>query len=110
MTKYCEFTDLKDADPSLRNSILTSCLLHLFNGKQNKFMPLQHITKAEALAVLVRAIDKAQDETAQPRYSNYHKKALELGLTKQTDIKQLEQAVSRYEIALLLYRASKLKK
>jgi hypothetical protein len=110
MTKYCEFTDLKDADPSLRNSILTSCLLHLFNGKQNKFFPLQHLSKAEALAVLVRSIDKAQDETLQPRYSAYHKRALELKLTKQTDIKQLEAPLSRYEMALLLYRASKIKK
>lgn len=109
MTKYCEFTDLKDADPSLRNSILTSCLLHLFHGKQNKFFPLQNISKAEALAVLIRAVDGIQDEVAQPRYIWYHKKALELKLTKQSDSKQLESPLSRYEMALLLYRASKKK-
>jgi hypothetical protein len=78
MTKYCEFNDLKDADPSLRNSILTSCLLHLFNGKQNKFSPLQKLSKAEAITVLVRAIDKVQDENTTPWYKNYHTKALGL--------------------------------
>lgn len=109
MTKYCEFSDLNNADPSLKNSILTSCLLHLFNGKQNKFMPLQKLTKAEAITVLIRAIDKQQEENITPWYKNYYTRALDLKLTKETDISKLELPITRYEMALLLYRASQKK-
>jgi hypothetical protein len=30
VSKYCAFTDLDDADPTLKNAILESCLLNLF--------------------------------------------------------------------------------
>jgi hypothetical protein len=110
MTKYCEFKDITAADPSLRNAMLTSCLLWLFHGKDGNFMPLKDLSKAEALAVLVRTIDKKQDESTVPWYKNYHSRALKLWLTKQKSLDGLEQSVSRYELALLLFRASQMKK
>ena len=30
VSKYCAFTDLDEADPTLKNAILESCLLNLF--------------------------------------------------------------------------------
>ncbi|MDP2669998.1 MAG: hypothetical protein Q8O99_03220 [bacterium] len=33
-SRYCSFDDLQDADPTLKNAILQSCLLRLFKGNQ----------------------------------------------------------------------------
>ena len=104
MTKYCEFDDLEKADASLRNSILVSCLLNLFHGSNGMFFPDQSLTKAQALAVLVRALEGYQPEDLEPRWYYYHARALELGLTKEQDVNSLDKPITRYEIALMLYR------
>ena len=52
--KYCFFDDLENADPSLKNSILESCMLGIFNGSGGYFFPDQVFTKAQAIAVLMR--------------------------------------------------------
>lgn len=106
MTKYCEFDDLEDADPTLRNALLQSCLLHLFHGSNGKFFPQQQLTKAQALTVLIRALEGNQPEDVEPRWHYYHIRAKELGLTKETNEMLLDMPVSRYEIALLLARAA----
>ena len=78
----------------------------LFKGSAGKFMPTDPMTKAASLTVLVRAMVGAQDENVQPWWKNYFEKARELGLTKETDPMALDRSITRYEIALLLYRAS----
>lgn len=48
------------------------------------------------------------DETSQPRWINYFTKAQELGLTKETNMTRFQNPVSRYELALILYRFKKI--
>jgi hypothetical protein len=105
MTKYCEFDDLSNADPSLRNSILVSCLLNLFHGSNGQFFPQEPLTKAQAVAVLIRALEGYQPEDLDPWWYYYHARAVELGVTNEQDVTKLDKPVSRYEMALMLYRA-----
>lgn len=56
MKKYCEFDDLAQADKSLQNAILESCMLSLFKGSDGNFLPKKTLTKAEAVTVLIRAV------------------------------------------------------
>lgn len=48
------------------------------------------------------------DETSQPWWRNYFTKAQELGMTKETNIERFQNPVSRYELALILYRFKKI--
>ena len=105
-TKDCTFTDIDQADATLKDSIIESCQLGLFKGSNGKFMPKSILTKAQALAVLVRAVDGMKDETVEPWYKNYFEKAKELGLTRETNIAALEKNVNRYEAALLISRSA----
>jgi hypothetical protein len=45
------------------------------------------------------------EESVTPRWKNYFDRARWLGLTKELDVRDLDKPVTRYEIALLLYRA-----
>jgi hypothetical protein len=69
-------------------------------------MPFDTLTRAEALTVVIRTLRGKQDETTVPRWSNYHKLARQLGLTNENDVYSLDAPITRYEIALILWRAS----
>lgn len=107
LQKSCEFKDLKQADPTLQNSILFSCLLWIFQWYEGNFRPQDAMTKAEFLAVLVRSIGTySADETKRPRRQDYYTTAYEWWLTNETDPNAIDKTLTRYEVALLLYRAS----
>lgn len=105
----CDFSDIP-ADASLDEYVMLSCQLGLFKGSNGKFMPTANLTKAQLLAVLVRAIksaagEPAVSENATPRWSNYFTEAKALGLTKETNVNALDKPVTRYETLLMMYRA-----
>ncbi len=104
-TLVCDFKDINDADPTLKTFLTTSCQLGLFQGFEGKFMPQAPLTKAQALTVLSRAMDGKQDETQNPRRSIYFEKARQHNLTKETDVRNLDKKISRYEALLIQYRA-----
>lgn len=104
--KYCSFDDIDDADPTLKNSILVSCLLHLFKWSNGMFSPLESMTKAQVLAVLVRGIDGFRNENWAIWRQDYYEQSYERGLTREADPAKVDVPVSRYEMALLLVRAS----
>ncbi len=103
--KYCTFDDLEDADPSLKNNILNSCLLGIFQWTAGYFRPNDNFTKAQALAVLVRTLDEYKNEETLPWWINYFWKAQEMWLTTEKDPYSLDRPLRRYEMALLIYRA-----
>lgn len=63
ITKSCNFEDIDLADPTLKNDIIWSCKLGIFNWSKWKFMPKNTLTKAEAIAVLMRILVWKLDET-----------------------------------------------
>lgn len=105
-TGECQFNDLDSADQTLDESIVDACQMGLFEGSDGNFMPKQPLTKAQSIAVLIRALDGKKDENVSPWWKNYFTQARELGLTKETDVMALDREVTRYEIGLMLYRAS----
>lgn len=101
----CEFSDLKDADPTLKNSIQEVCNLWLMQGSNWKFSPKTTITKSQFITMLIRLYEwKRLDESWNPRWAQYFLKAGELWILNAWDISSFEWLLTRYEAALLFYR------
>ena len=104
-TNACEFSDLKDADPTLKSSIQEVCNLWLMQGSNGVFSPKTTITKSQFITMLIRLYEgKRLDESWNPRWANYFLKAWELGILNAWDISSFEGLLTRYEAALLFYR------
>ncbi len=105
-TKLCNFIDINNADYSLVPHIIKSCKLTILKwGADGYFLPLENLSKAQAITVIIRLFNNwLMDEWTTPRYRNYFEKAKELWLTKETQIESLERSLTRYELILLLYR------
>ncbi len=101
----CTFNDIWFADKTLVPSIESACLLWLFKWSWWSFKPFDQITKAEALTVLIRALTWFEDESVTPRWYNYHKEARQLWLTREENVLALDRPITRYEVALILFRA-----
>lgn len=101
----CSFSDGEEFDPSLASFIAQSCEWGIFYGSVGNFLPNKTLSKAEALTVLVRILEgKTSSEEVEPRWTYYFIKAKELGLTNETEVMAMDRPVTRYEIALLIYR------
>jgi hypothetical protein len=61
--QQCQFSDLDKARPDLKEVVIESCKLGIFQGYQGKFSPTGLIKNAEAVAVLVRIVDGMQVES-----------------------------------------------
>jgi hypothetical protein len=59
----CTFSDLDKARPDLKEVVIESCRLGIFQGNKGKFNPTGLMTNAEAVTVLVRIIDGHQSES-----------------------------------------------
>lgn len=105
MTASCDFSDLSVADYTLQKYITTSCQLGVLKGSKGMFMPAKTVTKAELATALVRMLDGNKSENVEPRYANYFTAAKNLGLTKDTSYANWDRPVTRYEAALMMYRA-----
>ncbi|MEF2175905.1 MAG: MG2 domain-containing protein [Candidatus Absconditabacteria bacterium] len=104
-SEHCKFSDINEADSTLRANISQACEMGIFKGTGGKFLPKQALTKAQALAVLVRITKGSQDENALPWRKNYFQISKEMGYTRETNVISLDRKVSRYEVGLLLFRA-----
>lgn len=105
-SRSCDFKDINQADSSLAKHIISSCKMWIFRWTSEwTYIPLWSITKAEALAVIVRMFkNNLLDESKNPRYLNYYLQAKKLWLTKESNIYSLNRPLTRYEMILLLYR------
>ncbi len=105
----CNFSDLP-ADTSLDEYVVLACQMGLVKGSQGKYSPTANITKAAVISIMMRGINAAADkaapsEAATPWWSDAAMQAKEAGITKETNIPGLDRPVTRYEVALMLYRA-----
>lgn len=101
----CLFSDSVNFSPYLAEDIYQSCTLGIFKWDSNRFYPLSPLTKAQTLVVLVRMFDdRSYSEETTPRFKNYYERAYHLGLVQDRNLANFERAVTRYEIALMVYR------
>lgn len=100
----CSFSDNANFDPSLSMHITQVCQWELFVGSEGEFMPQQTLTKAQAATVLVRMLEgKMSDESKNPWWSDYYKKAKAIGLTESSQ-DGFDEPISRRDVALFVYR------
>ncbi len=81
-SRACSFSDIDQADSTLKADIITSCQLGIFQGSKGMFDPKRNITLPEAIAVLMRVKYGKMDEinVAGHWYDNYLKQAEQDGL------------------------------
>ncbi len=91
------YKDMDLIDLTLTPSISRACGLGVMNGNNGYFHPRFGLTRGEALAVLIRAIDqKKQDETMTPWYQGYMDRAHTLGLVF-ANMKGFDEPITRGE-------------
>jgi hypothetical protein len=101
----CSFTDTNTADQTLVGYIENACKASIMKGTNGKFSPKATIKKAEFVTAMIRMFEgKKLDETGTPRWKNYFQKAQDMGIVSPADAITFEQAITRYEVALFLYR------
>jgi hypothetical protein len=56
------FSDINDSWSDLKDVVVESCRLGLFQGSKGKFTPKSQLTNAQAITVLVRLLAGNQSE------------------------------------------------
>ncbi len=101
----CVFKDISSADTSLVDYIGQVCNLGIMNWSNGYFNPKWVINKSEFIAAIMRLfVGGKLDETTSPRRLSYFNKAQELGMIGPADAVTFENPITRYEVALFLYR------
>lgn len=105
LTTTCIFLDSWMIAQNLLMDVTDSCKMWLFRWWNGWFYPKGGLTKAQSIVVLIRLFDnKIYTETSDPRFKTYYDRAYELGITKDRDLTNFNRDVTRYEIALMIYR------
>lgn len=101
----CNFTDLWWLDEIMKTYIENVCKKWLMKWWNGVFTPWENVTKAQFITSLIRMFEwKPLDETTSPRRKNYFDKAMELWIVSASDGVSFDNSVSRYEVALFIYR------
>lgn len=101
----CNFTDLWWLDETMKSYIENVCRKWLMKWWNWLFTPWENVTKAQFITSLIRMSEwKALDETTSPRWKNYFNKAMDLWIVSASDSIWFENPISRYEVALFIYR------
>ena len=101
------FNDIANADPTLIKYILNANILSLFKGNKWKFMPFNHLTKAQSLAVAMRMLTWILDENQNPWYNDYRYRAENLWFLENIKYSANtldNEDIIRWDVALILYR------
>ena len=100
----CEFSDVLSGS-EYKDAITRVCQYGIMAWSNDKFSPDQTVTKAEFVAMLIRLFDgKTLDETLNPRWTSYYKRAIEIGLISAQDTVTFTSEIARYDVATYLYR------
>ena len=105
----CTFSDSETFDPTLAPHIANVCKRWLFKWSDGKFMAQNTLTKAQSMAVLMRMFEwKMSYELQTPRWAQYYDKWKLIWLTNVDNINDFDHELTRYEIALMIYRLKNL--
>ena len=105
----CTFSDADSFDPSLAPYIADTCSYGIFRWSNGSFLAQKSLSKAEALTVLIRILEwELSSEEFTPWWTLYFVKAKNIALTNEADVNSLDRAITRREIALLMYRFKKI--
>ncbi len=106
LTNPCKANDLNSVDKKYQTDLETLCEYGIIQGENDKLLPKQGLTRAQAIVMAVRILDGPQRETisqGQHRAENHYKKARDLGIDTKTISVVKNQTISFQELINLLY-------
>lgn len=104
-TTSCAFDDISDADTSLTTYIQQVCNLGIMQWSNKQFSPKTTISKAQFISAMIRLFEsKRLNETKSPRRTEYFETAEHMGIVSPSDSITFDNVITRYEVALSLYR------
>ena len=105
----CKFSDINDSWSDLKDVVVESCKLGLFQWSKGKFTPKSQLTNAQAITVLVRLLAGNQSEAWQShRANNYYTKANELGILESVAMNSKDSIATRGNVGLIIYNGNNL--
>ncbi len=107
---YNLYSDIYNADPTLKDFIIYSYNMWLFKWHNGKFMPFNQLSQAQALAVTIRMLDWYLDEPSDSWYIYYFYRAQTYWILWETGIKYTQADntnITRWDMAIILYNAYK---
>lgn len=100
----CTFSDINQSRSDLKDIVVESCRLWLFQWSQGKFTPQNNLTNAQAITVLVRLMAGMQSEVwLTHRADNYYAKANELGVLDNVDMNNKNSIATRGNVGIIIY-------
>lgn len=100
----CTFSDIDQADFTLRDDIITACQYGIMKGGNGMIQPKAPVTRAVIEVVFARMLDGMKDETGNPRYQAYRNYLLSEGVI--TKIVDGSSFINRYVMWLMFFRLS----
>jgi len=101
----CTFSDLGNTPEDLIPHIVSACRQGLIVGAGSSFNPKGTMSKAQFIVALVRLLEGKQlDERVNPWWKNYFELARSLEIVGPGDVITFDNAITRYEVAIFLYR------
>lgn len=102
------YSDESTFDLTLKNDIYSACAFDLMHGQSWVFAPTRTLSRAEALAIIMRGVDGGKkDESGAMWYENYADRAHELGILSFANFNWFDVAITRGELIEWIYSASK---
>lgn len=105
ITGECQFVDLVNADQTLVPYIHQACSVGILKWSSDIYQPFNELTRAQAISILLRITDGYQDESGSVWWQKYYDRALQLGMISPSSPENFEKPISRYEVAVLLYKS-----
>lgn len=101
------YTDEKEFDASLKDDIYSACAFDMMHGLKGVFSPSRTLTRAEALAIVMRAVDGGKkDESGAMWYELYADRAHELDILSFANFKGFDTPITRGELIEWIYKAT----
>ena len=98
-------------DTTLKNTIYSACAFEMMRWSNGIFSPHRELSRAEALAIIIRAIDGGKkDEAGYPWYILYQQRASSLGIISSVAMKWMEKPITRWELIEWIYSAYQYRK
>lgn len=107
---YNIYSDIYNANPTLKDYIIYASNMWLFKWSNGRFMPFSNLTQAQALAVTIRLLDWYLEEPKDSWYIYYFYRAQMYWILWKTGIKFTSADrfyITRWDMALILYNAYK---
>jgi len=108
MMKPCDFDDLTQYDQTLVPHIKNACQYWLIKGFEWKFIPEGNLTQAQWITVAMRSLIGIQNESIDPRWTEYVKESNERLITSPSKwLMSYDTPATRGSMWILLYKSFK---